>query len=47
MENDKNKNKFDFKKKKDNTLRSLAEIEAFLNRFSKCKKGAALYKFFK
>lgn len=41
------KKKFDFKKHKDNTLRSLNEVEKFLNCATKAKNYASLLRFFK
>lgn len=39
--------KFDFKKKKDNTVKSLFEIEHFLRDFKQVAKGIKLYNVFK
>lgn len=41
------KKKFDFKKKKDNTVNSLFEIEHFLRNFKQVVKGVKFYKVFK
>lgn len=46
-ENKNKKNKFDFKKHKDNTLRSLNEVENFLNCTTKVKNYACLFKLFR
>lgn len=46
-ENKKKKSKFDFKKKKENTLRSLREVEYFLNDFKRISKHIKLYKLLK
>ena len=40
---EKKKIKFDFKKKKDNTLRSLYDVEHFLSDFKHLKKYIKLY----
>lgn len=37
------KDKFDFKKKKENTVRSLFEVENFLCNFKNIAKGLKLY----
>ena len=42
-----NKNKFDFTQKKENTIRSLLEVNHFLCSFNKGLKGAKLYKILK
>lgn len=39
--------KFDFKKKKENTLKSLNEVECFLNRACRCCKLGSIAKFLK
>ena len=39
--------KFDFKKRKDNTVKSLFEIEHFLRDFKQVAKGIKFYKVFK
>lgn len=39
--------KFDFKTKKNNTLKSLNEVEYFLRNIKKMKKYINLYKIFK
>lgn len=44
---DDKKKKFDFKKHKDNTLRSLNEVERFLNCATKAKNYACLFRLFK
>ena len=44
---DKKKNKIDFKKKKENTLYSLREVECFLNRTFNLKKAGKIAKLFK
>lgn len=41
------KNKFDFKKKKENTLASLNEVEHFLNDYKHFMKYVKLYKWLK
>lgn len=41
------KSKFNFKEKKNNTINSLNEVEAFLNDFKHFKRYVHLYKFFK
>ena len=41
------KKKFDFKKRKDNTVKSLFEIEHFLRDFKQVAKGIKFYKVFK
>lgn len=41
------KKKFDLKKKKDNTVKSLFEIEHFLRDFKQIAKGVKFYKVFK
>ena len=41
------KNKFDFKKKKENTLNSLNEVEHFLFNYKHFVKYVKLYKWFK
>lgn len=41
------KKKFDLKKKKDNTVKSLFEIEHFLRGFKQIAKGVKFYKVFK
>ena len=41
------KSKIDLKQKKDNTIKSLNEVECFLNDFGKFKRYIHLYKFFK
>lgn len=41
------KNKIDFKEKKNNTIKSLNEVEGFLNDFKHFKRYIHLYKFFK
>lgn len=41
------KNKFDFKKKKENTLASLNEVEHFLYNYKHFMKYVKLYKWFK
>lgn len=46
MGNIRNK-KFDFKAKKNNTLKSLNEVEYFLRNIKKMKKCINLYKIFK
>ena len=43
----KNKKKFDFNEKKNNTIKSLNDVEFFLNDFHNFKKYVHLYKFFK
>lgn len=45
--NKKKKNKFDFKKYKNNTICSLNEIEHFLCNFNSFKRYIKLYNFFK
>ena len=40
------KKKFDFKKRKDNTVKSLFEIEHFLRDFKQVAKGIKFYKVF-
>lgn len=44
---DKKKNKFDFKKRKENTVNSLFEVEHFLHDLKNVKKGIMLYQVFK
>lgn len=39
--------KLDFKKKKDNTLKSLREVECFLNKTCRCCKLGTIAKFLK
>ena len=41
------KSSFNFKEKKNNTIKSLNEVEFFLNDFKNFKKYLHLYKFFK
>lgn len=41
------KTKIDIKKTKDNTIKSLNEVEYFLNDFGRFKRYLHLYKFFK
>lgn len=41
------KKKFDIKQKKDNTIKSLKEVEAFLRNLRKIKKGTDIYKILK
>ncbi len=41
------KNKINFKEKKNNTIKSLNEVEGFLNDFKHFKRYVHLYKFFK
>ena len=41
------KRKFDFKQKKNNTLKSLNDVEYFLFIFKKIKKYIDIYKIFK
>ena len=41
------KKKFDFKKRKENTVKSLFEIEHFLRDFKQVAKGIKFYKVFK
>ena len=41
------KNKIDFKEKKNNTIKSLNQVEGFLNDFKHFKRYIHLYKFFK
>ena len=41
------KKKFDFKKRKDNTVKSLFEIEHFLRDFKQVAKGIKFYTVFK
>ncbi len=43
----KKKTKFDLKKHKDNTLRSLNEVEKFLNCVTKVKNYTCLFRLFK
>lgn len=43
----KKKNHFDFRTKKDNTLRSLKEVEYFLNDFKRIAKHIKLYRLLK
>ena len=43
----KKKNKFDFKKIKNNTCKSLNEVECFLNDFHRFKNYIKLYKILK
>ena len=43
----KDKKKFDFKKRKENTLKSLKDVECFLRNFNKCKKSFDFYKIIK
>ena len=45
MEN--KKEKFDFKKRKENTVHSLFEVEHFLHDFKNVLKGVKLYQIFK
>ena len=45
--NKKSKKIFNFKEKKNNTIKSLNEVEFFLNDFKNFKKYLHLYKFFK
>lgn len=47
MEEIRKKSKFDFKTKKNNTLKSLNEVEYFLRNIKKMKKCVNLYKIFK
>ena len=47
MDNNKNDKKFDFKKRKDNTVHSLIEVEHFLRDFKQIIKGVKLYKIMK
>ena len=42
-----NKPKINFKKTKENTIKSLNEVEFFLNNFKRFKRYLHLYKFFK
>ena len=44
---DKKKNQFDFKKRKENTVNSLFEVEHFLHDLKNIKKGIKLYQVFK
>ena len=46
-ENKKKKSKFDFKTKKENTLRSLREVEYFLTDFKRISKHIKLYQLLK
>lgn len=41
------KKKFNFNEKKKNTIKSLKEVECFLNDFNRFKRYMHLYKFFK
>lgn len=41
------KEKLDFKQKKENTVRSLFEVENFLCNFKKFSKGMKIYQLFK
>lgn len=41
------KEKFDFKQKKENTVRSLFEVENFLCNFKKITKGLKIYQLLK
>ncbi len=41
------KKKFDFKKRKENTIHSLFEVERFLRDFKQIAKGVKLYKIMK
>lgn len=43
----KKKSKFDFKKKKDNAIKSLGEVEKFLKDFTKAGKYTKLYSLLK
>ena len=44
---EKKKIKIDFKKKKDNTIKSLQEVENFLRNFKKISKYTKIYRLFK
>lgn len=44
---DNKKNKFNLKKKKDNTIKSLKDVEVFLHDFKKAFNYAKIYKFFR
>lgn len=46
-EKPKKNKKFDFAKKKENTLKSLNEVEHFLSNYKKFMKYVKLYKFLK
>ncbi len=41
------KNKFDFSKKKENTIKSISEVELFLRNFKNISKYIKLYKIIK
>ena len=41
------KNKFDFNKKKENTIKSISEVELFLRNFKNISKYIKLYKIIK
>lgn len=45
--NIKNKKKFNFSEKKNNTIKSLSEVECFLQNLKKINKLKNLYKFLK
>ncbi len=47
MENESKKEKFDFKKRKENTIHSLFEVEHFLHDLKNIAKGVKLYKIIK
>ncbi len=47
MEEKKKKEKFDFKKRKENTVHSLFEVEHFLGNLKSVMKGFKAYKFLK
>ena len=47
LSGDKKKNKIDFKKKKDNVIKSLDEVELFLNNIKDFSRYIKLYKLFK
>jgi len=47
LKNNKKKKKFDFNKKKENTIKSLNEVESFLRNFRNIAKCAKFYKLLK
>lgn len=47
MDNKNNKKKFNFSEKKNNTIKSLSEVECFLRNLKKIKKGINFYKLLK
>ena len=47
MKDKKNKKKFNFNQKKENTIKSLTEVESFLRNFQKLNKYLNFYKIIK